>query len=81
MVPFIADAGAEPLYRHVAEPFPYLLGYNPEATSLALESTTQWRGIHLNPQLDSAGEGYVEFQGQVQGGGTNLASTSANTSE
>ncbi|KAF9475503.1 hypothetical protein BDN70DRAFT_996385 [Pholiota conissans] len=81
MVPFIADAGAGPLYRHVAGPFPYLLGYNPEATSLPLESTTQWPGIHLVSQPGSAGEGYVEFRSQVQGGGTNLASTSANTIE
>ncbi|KAF9475500.1 hypothetical protein BDN70DRAFT_935837 [Pholiota conissans] len=77
----IADVGADPLYRNVAEPFPveYLLGYNLEAPSLASESTTQWTGIHSNLLPGFAGEGHVQLQGQVQGGDTNLASTSANT--
>ncbi|KAF9477503.1 hypothetical protein BDN70DRAFT_934184 [Pholiota conissans] len=79
----IADVGADPLYRNVAEPFPveYLLGYNLEAPSLASESTTQLTGIHSNSLPSSAGEGHVQLQGQVQGGDTNLASTSANTIE
>ncbi|KAF9477485.1 hypothetical protein BDN70DRAFT_934174 [Pholiota conissans] len=69
----------------VAEPieFPaeHSSGYHLEAPPLASESTIQWAGIQWNFQAGSADDGHVQLQDQDQGGDTNLASTSANTSE